>query len=102
MVAGRWCDLTTGLVLASQVERGHRLVVRGGGEGGRGGVERRRRSHVRVGVVVEAHLDECVLPMDLQVLSQRRRVGVGLVAPAHPAREGLLRGVDVHVLLAVA
>ena len=29
MVAGRWCDLTAGLVLASQVERGHRLVVRG-------------------------------------------------------------------------
>ena len=40
--------------------------------------------------------------MDLQVLSQRGGVGVGLVAPAHSAREGLLRGVDVHVLLAVA
>ena len=29
MVAGGRCDLTAGLVLASQVERGHRLVVRG-------------------------------------------------------------------------
>ena len=63
---------------------------------------RRRGSHVRVGVIVEAHLDESVLPMDLQVFSQRRRVSVGLVAAAHPAREGLLSGVDVHVLLPVA
>ena len=40
--------------------------------------------------------------MDLQVLSQRGRVSVGLVAPPHPARVRLVRGVDVHVLLAVA
>ena len=63
---------------------------------------RRRRSHVRVRVVVEAHLDESILAMDLQVLSQRGRVSVGLVAAPHPAREGLLSGVDVHVLLPVA
>ena len=29
-------------------------------------------------------------------------MSVGLVAAAHPAREGLLSGVDVHVLLPVA
>ena len=63
---------------------------------------RRRRSHVGVRVVVEAHLDESILPVDLQVFSQRGRVSVGLVAAAHPAREGLLSGVDVHVLLPVA
>ena len=40
--------------------------------------------------------------MDLQVLSQRGRVGVCLVASSHPACEGLLSGVDVHVLLSVA
>ena len=63
---------------------------------------RRRRSHVGVRVVIEAHLDESILPVDLQVFSQRGWVSVGLVAPPHPAREGLLSGVDVHVLLPVA
>ena len=40
--------------------------------------------------------------MDLQVLPQGGGVGVRLVATSHPAREGLLRGVHVHVLLSVA
>ena len=63
---------------------------------------RRRGSHVRVGVIVEAHLDESVLPMDLQVFSQRRRVSVGLVAAARGAVVRLVGGVDVHVLLPIA
>ena len=40
--------------------------------------------------------------MDLQVLPQGGWVGVRLVATSHPAGEGLLRGVHVHVLLSVA
>ena len=43
-----------------------------------------------------------VLPVDLQVLPQGGWVGVRLVASSHPAGEGLLRGVHVHVLLSVA
>ena len=40
--------------------------------------------------------------MDLQVLSQRGRVSVGLVAAPHSTGERLLCRVDVHVLLSVA
>ena len=61
-----------------------------------------RWCHIGVRVIVEAHLDERVLPVDLQVLPQGGWVGVRLVAPSHPAGEGLLRGVHVHVLLSVA
>ena len=40
--------------------------------------------------------------MSFEVLPQGGGVGVRLVAPSHPAGEGLLRGVHVHVLLSVA
>ena len=62
----------------------------------------RRWSNVGVRVIVEAHLDERVLPVDLQVLPQGGGVGVRLVATSHPAKVRLVRGVHVHVLLSVA
>ena len=40
--------------------------------------------------------------MDLEVLPQGGRVGVGLVASSHSAGVRLVGGVDVHVLLPVA
>ena len=61
-----------------------------------------RWSNVRVRVIVEAHLDERVLPVDLQVLPQGGWVGVRLVASSNSARVRLVRGVHVHVLLSVA
>ena len=102
MVACRRRNVSTWLVLTPQVKRRHRLVVRGSGVDGGGCCVIWRRSHVRVRVIIEAHLDKSVLPVDLQVLSQRRRVSVGLVASSHSASERLLCRVDVHVLLSVA
>ena len=83
------------LVVSSRRRVGVRTLCNGG--------ERRPCRKRRCGDLLVAVVHcQCILAVDLQVLSQRGRVGVGLVAPPHPARVRLVCGVDVHVLLPVA
>ncbi|MFN9910295.1 MAG: hypothetical protein ACK56F_29985, partial [bacterium] len=67
-------------------------------------VKRRRRCtrSVIITVIESASKCQALLTMDLEVFPEGGGVGVGLVAPAHPAVVGLVRGVDVHVLLTIA
>ena len=39
--------------------------------------------------------------MDLEMLPEAARVGVGLITAPDPARVGFVRGVDMHVLLPI-
>ena len=82
-----------GLVVPGGVAVGALGGGRGGGAGGRGAA-----AHILVTVVHGQRL----LAVDLEVLPQAGGVGVGLVAATHSAGVGLVRGVDVHVLLPVA
>jgi hypothetical protein len=75
----------------------------------RRGRYRRRRRIVAVFIIVSGRFHTSggrrrlfIQAVGLQVLSQGRRVGVGLVAAARGAVERLVRGVDVHVLLPIA
>ena len=83
------------LVVSSRRRVGVRTLCNGG--------ERRPCRKRRCGdILVTVVHCKSILAVDLQVLSQRGRVGVGLVAAPHPARVRLVCGVDVHVLLPVA